>query len=160
RKPPSPRPPSRPEGFSLMGTSPFVEPLPPQIERKLRAVRADDEPVHVQLAADMAEDLTFGERWLVVTDRRVLLLAPGGAADTVELPLKDLTAVRLEACVGGGRLALARGGAPPTFVYCTSSLAPRFAEVAEGIGRLRKGEAPSLPERVGRSRCPRCGRLL
>src|SRR5215472_14076465 len=113
-----------------MTTSPFVEPLPPTVERKLRAVRAIDELVHVQLAADMAEDLRFGERWLVVTDRRVLLLAPDGAADTVELPLKEVTAVRLEACVGGGRLALARDGAPTTFVYCSSSLVPRFAEVA------------------------------
>src|SRR5690242_11085853 len=102
-----------------MTTSPFVEPLPPPIDRRLRAVRAGDESVHVQLAADMAEDLSFGERWLVVTDRRVLVLAGDGAADAVELPLKDVTAVRLEACVGGGRLALARDGAPATFVYCS-----------------------------------------
>src|SRR6266849_11084705 len=128
-----------------MTVSPFLEPLPSAVGSKLRAAKPSDEQVLIQMATDVAEDLTFSERWLVVTKRRVLLLTPDGTDGTIDLPLREITAARLEELIGGGRLVLERNGCAPAFLYVSSSSAPKFAEVAEAIQHLSRGEAPSLP---------------
>src|SRR5262249_53474834 len=143
-----------------MTSSPFIEPLPPAVDRKLRAVKPLDEEVLIQLAGDLGEDLSFGERWLVVTARRVFLMSPDDTDGMLGLPLKEITAARLEELIGGGRLALERNGEAPAFLYFSSSSAAKFAEVARGIQQLCQGEALSLPATVERIRCVRCGRLL
>ena len=140
--------------------SPFVDPLPPVVDRKLRAVKLPEESIYIQVVTDMAEDLTFGERWLIVTDRRALLLSSDGEDGTIDLLLRDITAARLEQSVGGGCLALERTGCATILLGFSNSLVPKFAKVAEGIRQLCIGESPSLPTTMERSRCPQCGRLL
>jgi ATP-binding cassette subfamily B protein len=137
-----------------------MEPLPPAVDRKVRAAKLSAERVFVQMAADMAADLTFAERWLVVTERRVLLLTPDGTDGIVNVPLGEITTARLEGLIGGGRLTLERNGAAPTFLYFSNSSAPKFADIASVIGQLARGEPPTLPAKVERTRCPACGRLL
>ena len=67
---------------------------------------------------------------------------------------------KTEELVGGGRLTLERKVGEPTYLHYSSSLAPKFAEVAEGIQQLVKGETLELPTEVERTRCEKCGRLL
>src|SRR5262245_22779792 len=122
-----------------MTSSLFIDPMPSAVERKLRAVKPYEEPVHIQVAADVAEDLTFGERWLVVTERRVLLISSDGADGIVDLPLREITAARLEGFIGGGCLVVERKGCAPVFLYFSSSSMPKFAEVARGIRQLSRG---------------------
>ncbi|MFH1570411.1 MAG: ABC transporter transmembrane domain-containing protein [Gemmatimonadota bacterium] len=148
-------------------TPPFMEPLPPGVADRLGAAVAERERVLIQVATDMADRDTYERHWLVVTDRRVLLLAgngaggPGASGDgLVSVPLDQVRTARAEALVGGGRLEVERRDAAPTWVYYSSSLAPKFGEVAEGIRRLAAGEDLSLPTQLERSRCARCNRML
>jgi len=141
-------------------TGPFMERIPPEVNAKLRAAKPSDEPVLIQVVADLADDSSFRERWLVVTGQRLLVIPSDGADGTVEVPMEQVKAVRTEALIGGGRLELERKQGAPAYLHYTSSLAPKFAEVAEGIRQLTKGEALALPEEVPRTRCPKCRRLL
>src|SRR5215813_6619880 len=100
-----------------MSSSPFIEPVPPAVDKKLRAAKPPDEPVLVQIATDVTEDLTFAERWLVITGQRVLLLTPEGVDGIVDLPLREIVGARLAGAIGGGRLARERKGCAPTFLY-------------------------------------------
>ncbi|MBI4531894.1 MAG: hypothetical protein HY709_10305, partial [Candidatus Latescibacteria bacterium] len=139
---------------------PFLEPLPPEVEVKLQRVTPPEESVLIQVATDLTGHQSFGEQWLVVTDRRLFIIPVDGVDGTVEMPIEEVKNVKTEALIGGWRLELERKQGAPTHVYYSNSMAPKFAEVAEGIRQLSKGETPTLPTEVERTRCLTCGRLL
>ncbi len=139
---------------------PFIEKLPPEVDRKLNAVKPQDEEVRIQVATDMADRERFEERWLVVTDKQLLLLHNNGSGDLVQFPMKGVKSARVEPLIGGGRLEVEQEQGEPAYLYYSNSLAPKFAEVAEGIKRLSQGQEPNLPNELERSRCDQCGRML
>ena len=139
---------------------PFLETLPPEVDTKLQNIKPSEEHAHIQVATDLIDDGSFGEKWLVVTDERLLVIPTEGADGVVEVPLKVITEARIEELVGAGRLEVEHGKGEPTYLYYSNSLSPKFAEVAEAIKQLTKGEAPTLPTEMERSRCETCGRLL
>ena len=139
---------------------PFIEILPPEVDAKLADVKPAGEEVLIQVATDMADREAFGERWLVVTGERLVLLRPRGGNGVVHLPMGEVKAARVEPLVGGGRLEVERRLGAPEYLYYSNSMAPKFAEVAEGIKRLAGGEGLVLPTQLERSRCSRCQRML
>ena len=139
---------------------PFMEALPPEVNAKLKRLKPPEEQVLFQVATDLINDQLFGERWLVVTDRHLLLIPTEGVDGTVEVSLESVQEARTEELVGGGRLAVERKVGEPVYLHYSSSLAPKFAEVAEGIQQLSKGETLELPTEIERTRCEKCGRLL
>jgi ATP-binding cassette subfamily B protein len=139
---------------------PFLEPLPPEVETKLQNIKPPEEEPHIQVATDLTDDGAFGEQWLVVTDERLFVIPTEGADSVVEVPLKVITETQIEEFVGAGRLEVEHGESEPTYLYYSNSLGPKFAEVAEAIKQLIKGEEPTLPTEMERSRCDSCGRLL
>ena len=139
---------------------PFLETLPPEVAAKLQNLKSPEEQIHIQIATDLIDDGSFGERWLVVTDERLLVIPAEGADGVVEVPLKVIKEAKIEEFVGAGRLEVEHEAGEPTYLYYSNSLIPKFAEVAEGIKQLSKGEALTLPTEMERSRCDKCGRLL
>ena len=139
---------------------PFLETLPPEVDSKLQNIKPSEEQAHIQVVTDLIDDGSFGEKWLVVTDQRLLVIPTEGADGVVEVPLKVITETRIEELVGAGRLEVEHGEGEPTYLYYSNSLSPKFAEVAEAIKQLTKGEAPTLPTEIERTRCDTCGRLL
>ena len=139
---------------------PFLETLPPEVDTKLQNIKPPEEQTHIQVATDLIDDGSFGEQWLVVTDERLFVIPTEGADGVVEVPLKVITETNIEELVGAGRLEVEHGDGEPTCLYYSNSLSPKFAEVAEAIKQLTKGEAPTLPTEMERSRCDTCGRLL
>ena len=139
---------------------PFMENLPPDVDIKLQQVKPPEEQVLFQVATDLINEQSFGERWLIATDQHLLFIPAAGVDGTVEVPLDAVQAARTEELVGGGRLAVDRKEGEPVYLHYSSSLAPKFAEVAEGIQQLSKGEALELPTEMELTRCGKCGRLL
>ena len=139
---------------------PFMEALPPEVSTKLKRLKRAEERVLVQVATDLINDQLFGEKWLVVTDRHLLFIPAEGVDGAVEVSLESVQAARTEELVGGGRLAVERKEGQPVYLHYSSSLAPKFTEVAEGIQQLAKREALELPTEMERTRCEKCGRLL
>lgn len=139
---------------------PFLETLPPEIDTKLQNIKPPGELSRIQVATDLIDDGSFGEQWLVVTDERLFIIPSEGADGVVEVPLKVITETTVEEFVGAGRLEVEHGKREPTYLYYSNSLSAKFAEVAEAIKQLTKGETPTLPTEIERSRCDTCGRLL
>ena len=139
---------------------PFMETLSPEMDTKLKRVKPPEEQVLFQVATDLINDQLFGEEWLLATDRHLLFIPAEGADGTVEVPLETVREARTEELVGGGRLVVERKVGEPVYLHYSNSLAPKFAEIAEGIQQLSKGEALELPTEMERTRCEKCGRLL
>ncbi len=139
---------------------PFLENLPAAVDRKLSTVKTAEEEVLIQVATDMAGQECFDERWLVVTPKQLVFLHANGADGVVQLPMAAVERARIEALVGGGRLEVERKQGDPALLYYSNSLAPKFAEVAEGINQLSQGKELILSTEVERSRCERCNRVL
>ncbi len=143
-----------------MRMKPFMEALPPEVDTKLKRVKPPEEQVRFQVATDFINDRSFGERWLIVTDRQLLFIPTEGVDGTLEVPLAAVRETRTEELVGGGCLAIELKVGEPVYLHYSSSLVPKFAEVAEGIQQLSKGEPLELPTEIERTRCEKCGSLL
>lgn len=139
---------------------PFMEILPPEVDTKLKQVKTPEEQVLFQIATDLINEQLFGEKWLIATNQCLLFIPTEEQQSTVEVPLEDIREVRTEELVGGGRLAVERKIGEPVYLHYSSSLTTKFAEVAEGIQQLSKGEMLELPTEIERTRCEKCGRLL
>ena len=140
--------------------NPFMEALPPEVNTKLKRVKPIEEQVRFQVATDLINDRSFGERWLIATDRQLLFIPTEGVDGTLEVPLAAVRETRTEELVGGGCLAIELKVGEPVYLHYSSSLVPKFAEVAEGIQQLSKGEPLELPTEIERTRCEKCGSLL
>ena len=110
---------------------PFLEPLPAAIQRKLEAARCSGDQVHIRVAADMADDLTFSQRWLIVTDRRVVILGSDGEAGDAQIRMEEISTAKIDGLLGGGRLVIERNERSPVILYFSGSLAPKFADTAQ-----------------------------
>ena len=130
---------------------PFLETLPPAVDIKLQNIKPREEEARIQVATDLIDDGSFGEQWLVVTDERLFVIPTEGADGVVEVLLKVVTETKIEEFVGAGRLEVEHGASEPTYLYYSNSLSPKFAEVAEGIKQLTKGETLTLPTEMERS---------
>lgn len=75
-----------------MTLSAFIEDVPSGIAGKVRASAGSEEQVLIQVATDMAGRASFGKRFLVVTDQRLLVL--DSATDDVDIPLTQIERVR------------------------------------------------------------------
>ena len=139
---------------------PFMENLPPEVDIKLQRAKPPEEWVRFQVATDLINEQSFGEKWLIATDRLLLFIPSGDVDGTMEVPLEAVQEARTEELVGGGRLAVERKVGEPVYLHYSNSLAPKFAEVAEGIQQLSKGETLELPTEMARIHCEKCGRLL
>ncbi|MYE88299.1 hypothetical protein F4X33_04805, partial [Candidatus Poribacteria bacterium] len=132
---------------------PFMETLPPEVNIKLQRVKPPEEQVLFQVATDFINEQSFGESWLIATDRHLLFIPSAGVDGSVEVPLDAVQEARTEELVGGGRLAVERKEGEPVYLHYSSSLIPKFSEVAEGIQQLSKGEPLELPTEMERTRC-------
>jgi len=139
---------------------PFMESMPPEVDIKLRREKLEEEKVLIQVATDFIDNQTFGEKWLVATDKRLLIIPTDGVDGMVAVSLEAIREAKTEELVGGGRLEVERKSGEPIYLNYSSSLIPKFAEVAEGIKKLSKGEALELPTEIEHTRCLKCGRLL
>ena len=143
--------------------SPLWEEAPPQIRALVEERIPSTETVQLCVSSDMASELTFGQQWMIASEKRILLV-PSPVADEaqpIEVAIADVGEVRCEGLVGGSRLEIDRlHGACRLGVCCSSSQTAKFAEVASALGQLVAGDELSLPTQLERTRCEQCGRLL
>ena len=141
-----------------------TKPLPPELEARLNGSLDKGEEILFRLDSDLSTDLKFGESWLVVTNRRVLVYATverrKNGKVPVELSLKDIKSADVFPIVGGGMLMVKTKTGSIPLVHYSNSLSGRFAEAAKGISQLAKGKELLLASDLKPDRCPRCHRLL
>ena len=138
----------------------LLESASPAVERKIHGVLSPGEEVLIQVNTDLEPDGRFGERWVVITSQRVLVMPALGPDGVVEVPIVKLRAVRTEPLVGGGRLEVERQNESTLWVPYSSSLAAKFSEVARGLEQLRQDQSLLVNPNLDRTRCAKCNRLL
>jgi ATP-binding cassette, subfamily B, bacterial len=142
----------------------FVEAESPALAAAIGGRLDPGEGIHIRMVADMADVTRYGERWLLVTERRVLLVSvpgPGSEGQTREILLSEVGQVRTQELVGAGQLEIERKDLQAQeVIHYSRSVAARFSEAAEAIRNLAKGEPPGLPTELERTRCDTCHRLL
>ena len=109
----------------------------------------------LEFAADLSQDLQFGERRVEVTNRRVRVLtgANGSTAELENILLTEIKGARTEPLVGGGRLEVTVDGRTLPLVEYTAAKSAYFSEIARGIEQLAKGEPLSIKRELDRTRC-------
>lgn len=114
----------------------------------------------IKIEADLLEDGRYGKQTLVVTNTEVLVLGLGEAI-TDRVAIADIHNARNEPVVGGGRLEITlNSGEKLSLLSYTHSVAAKFSEAARGIEQLAKGEEFAINQRVEKTNCDNCGRLL
>ena len=121
---------------------PFPDPLSEPITKRWSNLKAPDEEVLLSATSDVRADGTFGERWLVVTDQRIVVLPDQDQARNgfLAVPMSAISSATTVQHVGGGLLEVERDGLVLPIVEYSNSLAPKFAELARGIQQLAEGK--------------------
>ena len=137
----------------------LLEQMPDTVSQKIQDVLTHEEEL-IRVSTDLNPDGTFGEQWLIATDRRVIVVPVEGVDGVVDVPIRELAAVQTEPLVGGGRLEIDRKKEATLFVPYSSSLAEKFSEVALGLEQLRQQDEFLINTALDQTRCSKCGRLL
>ena len=138
----------------------LLEQMPDTVSQKIQEVLTHEEEALIRVSTDLNPDGTFGEQWLIATDRRVIVVPTEGIDGVVDVPIRELAAVQTEPLVGGGRLEIDRKKEATLFVPYSSSLAEKFSEVALGLEQLRQQDEFLINTELDQTRCSKCGRLL
>lgn len=138
----------------------LLESMPHSIRTKTRELLPTGEEELIRVSTDLNREGRFGEQWVVVTDKRLLIVPTAGLDGVIEVPIQELIFVQTEALVGGGHLSIERKSKPTIIVPYSSSLAEKFSEVARGLEQLRKEEPFLINPQLERTRCGECDRLL
>ena len=140
--------------------SPFLETVPDDVARKIEDANVADSDVIVRVEGDLSQSHTYGSEWLVVTSEQVLVIPEDGANGTQQAAISELRDVRVDDLVGGGVVEFERTVGSPVQIGFSQSLRPKFAEIAESVKAMTKGESLALPTEVDETRCPTCSRPL
>ena len=136
--------------------------LPPEIEAQWRELESPGEETLLVAMSDIRHDGRFGVRWMLLTDKRVIVLphlAPG-VDGAVSMDLSEISDARAEPLVGGGRLEVNWKGHFTPIIEYSSSLGAKFTEIARGIQQLAKDEPFAVTTDIPRARCQKCQSLL
>ena len=119
----------------------------------------------ISLAGDIAQDGSFGERWLIVDDRRLLILSvkDGHAHIDHDLLLSEIHSAETDYLVGSGSLILRlKNGLSLETIQYTAGLSNQFSAAARTLQSYLKDEEPPASIAVGLEKrvCPKCGDTL
>jgi ATP-binding cassette subfamily B protein len=144
--------------------------LPAPIEAAVCALVGEGERRLISLHADITPSGEYGDRWFLVTDRRLATLAPenGSARVEVDVPLDEVKRFRLRDFIGSGSLEAVKGSESVELVRFSRSVAPQMSRIYHVLRRLAaeddqaeegdRGRGSHGPPRA--TRCPECGRAL
>lgn len=153
----------------------LIEPVSPGQEALLNRYLEPGEETRARLLTDIGPEGNFARRWLLLTDRRLLVVDEDRAEACLSLPLDQITSARTRDFVGSGILEVVAGEQGYDVVRYTRGVAPSVSAVAQ---MLRGGgeqatalESPAQPIGAQRQppsgapagslhRCQRCGRAL
>lgn len=138
----------------------LIEPMPHSVRAKVKRILSADEEELIRVSTDLNAEGKFGTQWVVVTDKRLLIVPTISTDGIVQISIEELILVQTEALVGGGCLNIERQGKSTVTVPYSNSLAEKFSEVTRGIEQLRKQELFLINTQLERTRCDKCGKLL
>jgi len=152
------------------------EELPEAIQEEVDNICEPEENVHVVVSTDMNLKGIFDENWFLATDKRLLVFTGNHykRPELVhEMPIVDVTDVRLKNYIGNGVLEIETAEKAVEFLRYSRTAFNKsgIAEVPQAIDRLREQNGVKIEDRKGRdheherghrrsSRCEKCGNIV
>ena len=144
-------------------TTSYEERMPDALADRCREALREGETIRIAAATDLTEDLRFEERWLVVTDKRLMRFDSNGASmgnGDASIEFSDAKSAAVEELVGSGRINVVIGNEEIEVLRYTATQRAKFARIARGIDQLIKDDPVDMQGEVDRTRCGKCDRLL
>ena len=155
------------ESFDSPSESPTLKPLPDAVETVLGTVGVNGDRV-LQLKTDLDANGKYGERYLVATKEKLVVVENNGSAKIErQYPLDDIASVESKGLSGASTLEIrlkTKGGERAIEILRGSgSKARELSHVARQLEHLR--DHGTLPDerddsKWKRRECPKCGRAL
>jgi len=143
--------------------------LPEAVEAEVCRLVGEDERRLISLHADITPSGDYGDRWLLVTDRRLARLAPenGSVRVEVDLPLAEVRRFRLRDFIGSGSLEAVKDSESVEVLRFSRSVAPQMSRAYYVLRRLSSeeeqhddGPRHRAHGQARATRCAACGRAL
>ncbi|MBU7004568.1 MAG: ABC transporter ATP-binding protein [Theionarchaea archaeon] len=111
---------------------------------------------------DISREGTFGNRFLIVTSKRIMVFTPGGDDPEIEIPLEKVKKVEVTHLVGQVALEAEVGKGKVEILRSSNSLSTKFSKVAKSLTDASKDKkTPEFDLEDEEARvCAECGRLL
>ncbi|MBP1990636.1 ABC transporter ATP-binding protein [Paenibacillus eucommiae] len=127
-------------------------------------------PVHLQetlseeplftAKSDLQEDGKFGELWLAITEKKVLVWSAEGSP-LCTLTMEDVVDARAVGAIGGGSFIADTKAGPVVLARYTAALSAMFSFAAKLLAAIAKGEErPAATEKEFPRFCPSCSMQL
>jgi ATP-binding cassette subfamily B protein len=145
------------------------QPLPEAVEAEVSRLVGGGERRLISLHADITPAGEYGDRWLLVTDKRLATLAPENGAARVEVmvPLSEVRRFRLRDFIGSGSLEAVKESESVELLRFSRSVAPAMSRAYHVLRRLQpeeegrqEGRGPQHRGPSWSTRCSTCGRAL
>ena len=139
--------------------------IPPEVLEQFSALKRDGEESLYSIATDIDAAGMYGERWLFITNERLLVLSndDNGSAP-LEVPMGEITEAKAEVLVGNGTLNVTANGHTVELLRYSNTLASEFAKLARAVTAYAKDgkqiNAEALERSDDKKRCAKCGRVL
>lgn len=128
----------------------------------------------IVVATDLSCDGRFGEEWLAITDRRLLVYPTTGVVTEprLDLPVEKIKTPLVDSLIGGGALIVTVDGQTVEVVRFSNACQRKFARVVKYLvdvakhgedraaGKEVKDRPAIEPDTDERKRCPTCHLLL
>jgi ATP-binding cassette subfamily B protein len=139
--------------------------LPAPVEATLKGMLDHGEQRYVSMWSDVTPSGEYGDRWLLITDRRIATFAPenGRARVEAEVPLSDVREVRVRDFIGSGSLEVHTRDQAVEVLRFSRSVAPEIQRVQYLLRQLvgaQDGEHGQHGGGARATRCETCGRVL
>lgn len=132
--------------------------LPKELYDALELKRGDGEWIRYSLQSDLTLGRQYGESYVVVTDRRIVVVDADG--HVFSLLLESVSEVKIEELFGSARLVAHTDEGVRRLVFYSRALVPEFSVLCRAINEILRGKDPELPEDEEYAYCPRCGAPL
>ncbi|MEM2926141.1 MAG: ABC transporter transmembrane domain-containing protein [Candidatus Bathyarchaeia archaeon] len=108
--------------------------LPPEVETSIRHMLSEGEDVLYYALSDIEASGCYGNRWLFITNKRVITLTPG--RELREIPLDRITSVEVHDYLGNGEVEVSTRDGREDLIRFSRSKVEEFRKAALLISEL------------------------
>ena len=134
------------------------ERLPKNIATAVRGLHSDEE-ILISVSSDITGSGTYGEEWLIVTDKHLLTFSADASQPSHNLPIAKIDKISAENRIGSGVVEMVTEAGTFRLMVFTEARSADFHNVVDGIRELMKGSPLSSKHTSSeRNKCAKCHR--